>query len=200
MKNYAIYYSYKEIGDVVIILFDNAKNATSSIRKNRVSVIYHNDETIGYNIFDIKDIIKIKSEGMIYFPSNVLVSIINSVLQNEKLETLEYKTSSGYLIAQVGDVKPIDNEKFLLSLSINNDIFHSVVKNCSLKTGDKVVIVQEGTFLNNGEMFKETNYENIKINAHVCTGVELGITNIDGILSLDNDSVIGDDFFLLEEK
>ncbi len=200
MKNYAIYYSYKEIGDVVIILFDNAKNATSSIRKNRVSVIYHNDEIIGYNIFDIKDIIKIKSEGMIYFPSNVLVSIINSVLQNEKLETLEYKTSSGYLIAQVDEIKGIDNEKSLLSLSIGNDIFHSVVKNCSLKTGDKVVIVQEGTFLNNGEMFKETNYENIKINAHVCTGVELGITNIDGILSLDNDSVIGDDFFLLEEK
>lgn len=200
MKNYAIYYSYKEIGDVVIILFDNAKNATSSIRKNRVSVIYHNDEIIGYNIFDIKDIIKIKSEGMIYFPSNVLVSIINSVLQNEKLETLEYKTSSGYLIAQVDEIKGIDNEKSLLSLSIGNDIFHSVVKNCSLKNGDKVVIVQEGTFLNNGEMFKETNYENIKINAHVCTGVELGITNIDGILSLDNDSVIGDDFFLLEEK
>lgn len=200
MKNYAIYYSYKEIGDVVIILFDNVKNATSSIRKNRVSVIYHNDEIIGYNIFDIKDIIKIKSEGMIYFPSNVLVSIINSVLQNEKLETLEYKTSSGYLIAQVDEIKGIDNEKSLLSLSIGNDIFHSVVKNCSLKNGDKVVIVQEGTFLNNGEMFKETNFENIKINAHVCTGVELGITNIDGILSLDNDSVIGDDFFLLEEK
>ena len=200
MKNYAIYYSYKEIGDVVIILFDNAKNATSSIRKNRVSVIYHNDEIIGYNIFDIKDIIKIKSEGMIYFPSNVLVSIINSVLQNEKLETLEYKTSSGYLIAQVDEIKGIDNEKSLLSLSIGNDIFHSVVKNCLLKNGDKVVIVQEGTFLNNGEMFKETNFENIKINAHVCTGVELGITNIDGILSLDNDSVIGDDFFLLEEK
>jgi len=200
MKNYAIYYSYKEIGDVVIILFDNVKNATSSIRKNRVSVIYHNDEIIGYNIFDIKDIIKIKSEGMIYFPSNVLVSIINSVLQNEKLETLEYKTSSGYLIAQVDEIKGIDNEKSLLSLSIGNGIFHSVVKKCSLKTGDKVVIVQEGTFLNNGEMFKETNYENIKINAHVCTGVELGITNIDGILSLDNDSVIGDDFFLLEEK
>ena len=200
MKNYAIYYSYKEIGDVVIILFDNVKNVTSSIRKNRVSVIYHNDEIIGYNIFDIKDIIKIKSEGMIYFPSNVLVSIINSVLQNEKLETLEYKTSSGYLIAQVDEIKGIDNEKSLLSLSIGNDIFHSVVKNCSLKNGDKVVIVQEGTFLNNGEMFKETNYENIKINAHVCTGVELGITNIDGILSLDNDSVIGDDFFLLEEK
>lgn len=200
MKNYAIYYSYKEIGDVVIILFDNAENATSSIRKNRVSVIYHNDEIIGYNIFDIKDIIKIKSEGMIYFPSNVLVSIINSVLQNEKLETLEYKTSSGYLIAQVDEIKGIDNEKSLLSLSIGNDIFHSVVKNCSLKNGDKVVIVQEGTFLNNGEMFKETNFENIKINAHVCTGVELGITNIDGILSLDNDSVIGDDFFLLEEK
>ena len=187
MKNYAIYYSYKEIGDVVIILFDNAKNATSTIRKNRVSVIYHDNEIIGYNIFDIKDIIKIKSEGMIYFPSNVLVSILNSILQNEKLETLEYKTSSGYLIAQVDEIKGIDNEKSLLSLSIGNDIFHSVVKNCSLKTGDKVVIVQEGTFLNNGEMFKETNYENIKINAHVCTGVELGITNIDGILSLDND-------------
>ena len=200
MKNYAIYYSYKEIGDVVIILFDNAKNATSSIRKNRVSVIYHNDEIIGYNIFDIKDIIKIKSEGMIYFPSNVLVSIINSVLQNEKLETLEYKTSSGYLIAQVDEIKGIDNEKSLLSLSIGNDIFHSVVKKYIIKNGDKVVIVQEGTFLNNGEMFKETNFENIKINAHVCTGVELGITNIDGILSLDNDSVIGDDFFLLEEK
>ena len=80
MRNYAIYYSYKTIGDVVIILFDNNKQPTRSETKHRVTVIYNEDEIIGYNIFDIKEIIKIRNEGMIYYPSFALVSIINSIL------------------------------------------------------------------------------------------------------------------------
>ena len=56
---YSIYYSYKEIGDVLLIVFDQKAMPTSFIQKSDVTVIYHNGEIIGYNIFNISKIVKI---------------------------------------------------------------------------------------------------------------------------------------------
>ena len=80
MKNYAIYYSYKSLGDILIIVFDDEKDATRLVTKGRVVVVYNNNEIIGYNILNVKDIIKIKSSGMIYFPTPELIDVINSIL------------------------------------------------------------------------------------------------------------------------
>ena len=200
MKNYAMYYSYKGIGDVVIILFDNAKNPTRSEKRHRVTVIYNNDEIIGYNIFDIKEIIKIRNEGMIYYPSPTLVSIINSILKNEKLPLIDVKEQSGYIIGSVQDVTKIENEKYLVNVSFGKEFVNAIVKDHLLNVNDKVVVAIEGTFLNNGEVVKATHINNILISAHICTGVELGIKDEKNILVLDSDAKAGEDFFLVEEK
>ena len=195
-----MYYSYKGIGDVVIILFDNAKNPTRFEKRHRVTVIYNNEEIIGYNIFDIKEIIKIRNEGMIYYPSPTLVSIINSILKNEKLPLIDVKKESGYVIGNIQEVSKFDNEKYLVKVFLNDDCLYAIVKERLLNVNDKVVVAKEGTFLNNGELVKATHINDKVISAHVCTGTELGIKDERDILVLDNDAKTGEDFFLVEEK
>ncbi len=111
MKDYSLYYSYKNKGDVLIITFDGEKEATKSENRERVTIIYNNSEIIGYQIKNIKEIIKIKSEGMIYLPNKEMVEVINSILKNAKLEPLEEKENSGYFTAEVDGKKVVVRNK-----------------------------------------------------------------------------------------
>ena len=107
MKDYSLYYSYKNKGDVLIITFDGEKEPTRTETKGRVTILYNNSEVIGYHIRDIREIIKIKNEGMIYLPNKEMISVINSILKNAGLEPLEEKENSGYFTAEVDGKKVV---------------------------------------------------------------------------------------------
>ena len=194
MKNYSLFYSYRGIGDVLIIIFDNELKPTSSKTRGSVTVIYHDDEIIGYNIVNIKEIIKIRSEGKIYLPSPALIKVINSILINAKLPPLEEQKDSGYFTALVSEI----NDKYI-EVSFDNEKLHAA-KYENAKKGDKVVITKSGTLLANGQTFKEKFVDGVNINAHICTNIELGIDDEETILKLDEDVEIGKDFFSMEEK
>ncbi|MCF0107650.1 MAG: DUF4479 domain-containing protein, partial [Bacilli bacterium] len=72
IKKYSLYYSYKYIGDVLIVNIIPNAFVTTSKRVGDVEIIYNNDTVIGYNIFNISRIIKIKMVGILYHPENVL--------------------------------------------------------------------------------------------------------------------------------
>lgn len=200
MKNYAIYYSYRGMGDVLVIIFNNSLSVTSNKTINNVTVVYHDEEVIGYNIFNIKDIVKIKSEGLIYYPSETFLNIINSILTNAKLETLEKKDNSGYFILEAKELQPIEKEKTLVTLMFSKKMINAIIKNQPLKIGDKVVVALAGTYLNDGEVVKEDKYESTLLNGHICTNKELGIKeNEEELLILEEEAKTGEDFFLVEE-
>lgn len=191
-----MYYSYKSIGDVLIIIFNNSLPMTKSERVGHVEVIYHDSEIIGYNIFDIKEIVKIKNEGMIYYPSETFLNIINSILINAHLSPLEKKDKSGYLVSEITDIKVLEKKRSLITLRTEKETFKSVTSDSTLEVGDKVVVAIIDTFLNNGEIIKEMDVDGARITAHICTNYELGIKEgEERILLLDKDETIGEDFY-----
>lgn len=200
MKDYALFYSYKGIGDVLIITFDNSLPATREERIGNIVVVYNKDQIIGYNIYDIKDIIKIKSKGLIYYPSEQFLNVINSMLTNAKLPTLEKKENSGYFIGEIKDVTFVTEEKALISIYDGNKKYFAIVKTDMLEKGNKIVFAKVGTCLNNGTVVKEGNIEGKPLNAHICSNRELGINEDDRILVLEDEDKIGTDFFSLEES
>ena len=190
-NNYSLYYSYPTLGDVLIVIFDNENKPTSHERKGNVEVIYNKEDIIGYNIFNIQNIIKIRSQGLIYLPSPTLVEVINSILINAKLEPLAIKQESGYVIAEVKEIKDLDDNKKLASLNIGKEIVQAYIKNKGLMIKQKVVVAKANTRLNNGALVKE---------GHICTEKELSVSELDEILILDDDEEVGKDFFMMEEK
>lgn len=201
MKNYSMYYSYKGIGDVLLIIFDNEKKATRHESIGRVTVIYHDDEIIGYNIFDIKEVVKIRNEGMIYLPTKEFVSIVNSILINAKQAPLDMIKNSGYFIGTIIEKKDFDKECYLLTINVGDEVVKACVNDSSLNVGDNIVVAKLGTRLNSGVSVKEEMINGETINGHVCTCLELGIKEEkDHILVLDKAEKNGIDFFSLVEE
>ena len=184
IKNYSLFYSYKTLGDVLLINIDDRFLVNKEKRKNNIVCLYHDDVLVGINIFDISKIIKIKSQGMIYLPSPSLIDVINSLLANNGIETLMNKEHSGYVIGRI-----VDNNK-LLEVDINNQILEIPFEG-NLNIGQKVVVATIGTYLNNGKIVKDY--------PHLCSYQDLGIMDNEDILIIEEDAIIGEDFFMMEE-
>ncbi len=185
-NNYSLYYSYKTLGDVLLVVFDNEKKTTRSETKGDVVVLYHEEEIIGYNIFHLRNIVKIKTSGLIYLPSPTLIEVVNNILKNNNVEQLEMIKSSGYLI---GEVKQINGEQTLINIGKD----HVFIKTDNrLHIGDKVVIANIGTRLNNGQLVKDM--------AHLCNEKDLQISDSEEPLILDKEDENGKDFFTTEER
>lgn len=196
--HYSLFYSYKNIGDVLIVIFDNEKKPTHHERKGNVEVIYHEEEVIGYNVFNIRNIVKIKTEGLIYLPSPTLVSVINTILKNSGVEELGIINHSGYVIGEIKNITALDIEKSLVSIDINEEMINAVIKNNNININDKVVVALVGTRLNSGEVVKSSNVDGVLINGHLCNEKELQISEDNKILILDKEEENGKDFFTTE--
>ena len=186
MKDYGIFYSYKNNGDSLVIVFDNEKEFINEKVVGRVHIYYDNDKVIGYKIDKIKDFLKIRSEGdKLFFPNKEFIDVINSILINAKCEPLELRENSGYFI---GEVKEINKDAITVSLGNRN----ITAAKCDANIGDKVVVALPGTMLDGRTKVKDY--------AHICVDKDLNYEGTDEILLLDKDAVIGEDFFTLEVK
>ena len=194
--DYSMYYSYKDSGDILFVNFNESLKPNRKEKKGRIEVYYHDNEIVRYNIYDIKDIVKIKNEGMFYYPNPALINVINTLLSNAGVPTLEIKDNSGYFI---GEIKDIDNGIIRVTLG-SEDITAKSNAN-DLHIGDKVVIAKKGVHLSTGEVVKEYMFNDVLINGHLCINNELGIKeNGEQVTILDKDIEIGKDFFSLEAK
>ncbi|MCR5506062.1 MAG: DUF4479 domain-containing protein [Bacilli bacterium] len=198
IKNYSLFYSYKQIGDVLMVIIENEKPTTRHIRNGSVEVLYHEEEIIGYNIFDISEVIKIKTRGKIFLPSPILIKVINTILKNSGAEELDEIHESGYVIGQVKEVKEIDNKK-VLKVDISKEIVTALTSG-DINVNDYIVIAKLNTMLNNGEVIKICSYANETINAHVCNEKELQISDNEEPLIIKEEVTIGMDFFMEGEN
>ena len=98
IKNYSLFYIYKNLEDVLMVIIDNDKKPTSHERKGKVEVIYYDKEIIGYNIFDISEVIKIKTRGKIFLPSPILVKVINPVQKEPYCKLIRYQLSLVHIL------------------------------------------------------------------------------------------------------
>lgn len=95
-RNYGLFNLHEE-DNTLLILFNDSK-ITKEIKHDEVTTLYHEDEKVGYRIFNFIRYAKIKYSGIIFLPSAPLVSVINSVLENNNEDTISVKNASGYIV------------------------------------------------------------------------------------------------------
>ena len=198
IKKYSLYYSYKYIGDVLIVNIIPNAFVTTSKRVGDVEIIYNNDAVIGYNIFNISRIIKIKMVGILYHPENVLIDIINSILTNAKQETLSYVEESGFVVGEVKECFELD-KGYMAMVDIKDRLVSGLTKRF-LKQGDKVVVAKIGTTLINGNEVKEKVGDFGIADCYICSGKDVFYDESTDVLILDDDVETGIDFFKIEVK
>ena len=199
MKDYAIFYNYHTIGDVLLIISDLETKPNRVIKNGDVTSLYLDDKLIGINIFNISNVLKIKSNGLIVLPLK-MIDIINNILINANVETLEYKKESGFKVGKVltCEEHPDSDHMHVLTVDIGSEVLDIVCGAPNVKEGQKVVVATLGATMFDGKKIVPSSLRGIKSNGMLCSPRELhleGAPNVRGILVLDDDAIIGEDFF-----
>lgn len=200
MKDYAIFYNYHTIGDVLLIISDLETKPNRVIKNGDVTSLYLDDKLIGINIFKISNVLKIKSNGLIVLPLKEMIDVINNILINANVETLEYKKESGFKVGKVltCEEHPDSDHMHVLTVDIGSEVLDIVCGAPNVKEGQKVVVATLGTTMFDGKKIIPSSLRGIKSNGMLCSPRELhleGAPNVRGILVLDDDAIIGEDFF-----
>lgn len=96
INSYGLFNHHLDNNTLVILFSD--KPITKKINQGEVELLYSEQELVGYSISNFIRYAKIKYSGIIFLPSKPLIDVINIILKNNKLEELEYKKESGYIV------------------------------------------------------------------------------------------------------
>ena len=165
---------------------------------NDVEVLYRDGQPIVYMIHNISRYTKIWMDGCIYLPSKILVDVINSILINAGLEPLAYKDKSGFIIGKIIAKTPYLHG-FLYEIDIKSQIVNAYSDE-DIVADKLVVVIQEGTSLDEKRYFLNYDLEGQKIDAYLVSEKDLLISDINKAVVIDHTAEIGSDFFYLEEK
>ncbi|MFA7067441.1 MAG: DUF4479 domain-containing protein [Erysipelotrichia bacterium] len=199
---YRIFYNYHTIGDVLMIVFDSQKKANKHEKRDNLMLIYHDDELIGINLFDISEIVRIKARGMIVNPAQEFIDVINHILLNHDLPPLSYQNESGFVVGQVIEVITGEEDNVTIAkVDIGSRVIYADAGNAKLKVNSFMVIALAGTILANGQRVEVEKHDHTFFEGKLCLKSELnllGENEEDGYFFIDEFIEIGQDFFAKE--
>ena len=201
MDRYGVFYNYKTIGDVLLIIFDQRENPDEVIKQDDVVVIKKNKKIIGINIFNISKIMKIKANGFIPLLDDKVLDVINHILENHNLPILEKQKNSGFVVAKITNIEehPDSDHLHICNVDVGEDKELQIVCGAFNAKKDLIcVCALPYTFMPSGRQIIPGKVLGVESYGMLCSGRELaldGYENKRGLLELDDKYKVGDDFF-----
>lgn len=201
MNRYGLFYNFKTIGDVLLIVFKPLEIPDEVIKKENVVVLKKAGEVIGVNIFDISKIMKIKANGFIPLVDDKVLEVINHILENHDIEPLEKLDNSGFKVAKIVDIEehPESDHLHICKVDVGHSDYLEIVCGAFNARKDLIcVCALPYTFMPSGRQIVPGKLLGVDSYGMLCSGRELaleGYENKRGLLELDEKYVVGSDFF-----
>ena len=104
-SNYGLFNEHEDNGNLLILFKED--DVDTEENRDEVTILYKRGQVVGYAISNFIRYAKIKYSGIVFLPSKPLIDVINSVLENNGLDTLEFKKQSGYIVKSDDGVKKV---------------------------------------------------------------------------------------------
>ncbi|MBP5694733.1 MAG: hypothetical protein J6X03_04775 [Bacilli bacterium] len=197
---YGLYYDYKNIGDVLIILFDATAQSDWEEEYDDVVCLYSGDRLIGIYIYNISKIFKIKAKGYIPLINKKIHEVINTILLNAKLEPLEFLKHSGYVVARINEIEehPTNKELKVCKLNVGDETLQVVSGAENIRENLLCVCALPYTFLPKRRQVIPTTIEGVDSFGLICSAKDLqikGAAEENKVLELDETYSVGIDFW-----
>lgn len=199
--SFSLIYNFKKENDELIVLFSD-EEITSKARLNNLEIYFHRNEIAMYKIYNISKIIRIKAEGLIVLPPDALIDAINSILVKFSLGKLDYVENSLFVIGEIEEIMSQEDEIFLYRVNLGQDeIAIAYSKNSDIPIKSKIVIAKNGARLFDNSRINDVLFiSGTKCAGAICSLKDLKIDESEEPLILDDDSIVGTDFFTSEVK
>ena len=199
IEDYLLYFSNKVYKDSLYIHLKREYQIKDETKFfNDVEVLYKQKEPIVYMIHNISKYTKIWMDGYIYLPSKVLIDVINSILINACLEPLAYKDGSGFKIGKITAKSPYLNG-FYYEIDLLDHISHAYSSE-EIDVNKLVVVIEEGVSLDEKRYFLNYELEGQLIDSYIVNEKDIAMSEENKAIIVEQDTVLGSDFFYLEEK
>ena len=177
---------------LIVVIKD--EETTSIEKRNNVTVIYNQDEVIGYNI--VSEEFNTLKDG--YHPISENIDLINNILEKEGLEQLEADLENYFKVGKVVECveHPESDHLHICKVDIGSEVLQIVCGAHNVEEGIKVVVACVNAIMPNGSLITAGNLRGVDSYGMLCSAYELGLIkeHIKGLLILDETYNVGDSF------
>ena len=144
ISKYGLIYSFSKSIDTLEVYFSDEEIVRSE-RKEDVELFYGNSGIIKANIYGIKKYVKIRIDGLIYYPSEEFIALVNGYLGTYDL-MLTSKDKSGFEIGKDGNnyIVIAKKDTLLPDKKFTKEDKVCTFKDLSISESNSILIIEDG--------------------------------------------------------
>ncbi|WP_425278051.1 YtpR family tRNA-binding protein [Dolosigranulum pigrum] len=193
-------YNNKGLTDTLIITLAQSDVADQTFkRKGNITEIKRKDQVVGYNIFQVSELIDLSESGPVQLTADQ-VDRLNSAIQAAGFDgRLEADTSPKFVVGYVKECKPHEDSDHLSITQVEvdgGDVLQIVCGASNIAQDQTVVVAKPGAIMPDGMVIYPGELRGVESLGMICSARELGIESNQkkGILVLDDEYEVGQAF------
>ena len=198
--NLHAFYNNENIGDVLLVRLGERVKVTKHESFDDLCVLYHNDEIVGYNLFNASTYDFELVIGKIKINES-FVENFNKVLTKYNLPLVTSDYDDKFRVGKVVEIEehPDSDHMHICKVDVGTEVLQIVCGAPNVALNQLVVAALEGAVMPSGLVIVPSSLRGIASAGMLCSARELNLPNapqVRGILVLDeNEYNIGDSFF-----
>ena len=144
ISKYGLMYTYSKNNDTLEVYFSDDKIIRNSHEQD-VELFYGENGVVKANIYGIKKYIKIRINGLIYYPSEEFIALINGYLGSHDI-MLSTKARSGFEIAKDGNnyIVIAKKDTLLPDKTFVKEDKKCTFKDLSISDSESILVIEDG--------------------------------------------------------
>ena len=196
-------YNKSGVGDTLIVMLKNSEKAEQNFeRKGSIARILNEStkETVGYNFFDVSDIVTIDGNGQVVLSDQEIVALNKALTAAGFEEKLVADSRPKFVVGYVKECVPHPDSDHLNITQTeidNGEVVPIVCGASNIAQGQKVVVAKVGAMMPTGMVIWDGELRGEPSHGMICSARELELENAPsekGILVLPETAVTGEAF------
>lgn len=195
-----LFYNKEGVGDVAFLQIEPTDGPFEYEIKNNVVAIKHENQIVGFNIFDFSKVYSVNSKGHIKLNETVVEAIQQSITNAGFDYQLEADLSPKFVVGYVEtkEKHPNADKLSILKVDVSSEKLQIVCGAPNVEAGQKVVVAKVGAVMPSGMVIKDAELRGVASSGMICSMRELNLPNAPqekGIMVLSDDYKVGNAFF-----
>ncbi|MCI2891112.1 DUF4479 domain-containing protein [Staphylococcus hominis] len=195
-----LFYNKEGVGDVAFLQIEPTDGPFEYEIKNNVVAIKHENQIVGFNIFDFSKVYSISNNGHIKLNETLVEAIQQSITNASFDYQLEADLSPKFVVGYVEtkEKHPDADKLSILKVDVGSEKLQIVCGAPNVEAGQKVVVAKVGAVMPSGMVIKDAELRGVASSGMICSMRELNLPNAPqekGIMVLSDDYKVGNAFF-----
>lgn len=195
-------YNRDQVGDTLLVILQDSQAVKRSVeRRGHIARVFdvETSETLGWNIFDVSDLITVEGKGQVFLSDND-VAILNAELAKEGFaETLVNGPAAVFVVGEIVEMvaHPDSDHLNICQVAIGQETVQIVAGAPNAAVGLKTIVALPGAMMPDGSLIFPGKLRGEDSFGMMCSPRELALPNapqVRGIIELDETAVVGEVF------